>query len=111
MAFSVVCTSECLEPRFEFTPRSPFDGEFWIDGERIPPNGSVETFANHCVLPLQHSVGGNWRWTSAGFSLHIDSRGARLPSGRRSKHRLIVDVSIGWPHDPWGEPAPGIAAP
>jgi hypothetical protein len=100
----LACSFECQEPRFAFTPHSSFAGEFWIDAARLPAGGPVSSFVDRCPIPLAQHLGGNWSWSRNEFSFHVDSRGARLRSGRRSKQRMVIDVSLSWPHDPWADP-------
>jgi hypothetical protein len=40
-----------------------------------------------------------------GFAIHVHTSGRKLPSGRRSRARQVIEVSISWPHDNWGAPA------
>jgi hypothetical protein len=100
----IACSFECEEPLYPFTPRSSFSGEFWIDQQRLPQGGPSAVFVDRCPIPLEPRIGGSWSWQLRDFYLGLHCRGPRLRSGRRSKQRVIVDISLSWPHDPWAMP-------
>jgi hypothetical protein len=39
------------------------------------------------------------------FAIHVHTRVRKLPSGRRSRVRQVIEVSVSWPHDNWDSPA------
>jgi hypothetical protein len=95
------------EPRYGFTPRSSFAGELLLDGMRMPLQATESEFLEAAPWTFEHSLAGKWHCDFNGFSVWFSAVAAKLPSGRRSKLRIVVDVDISWPHDPHGEPAGG----
>jgi hypothetical protein len=107
-AQGIWCWSELTEPGFAFTPHEPFRGRIHFDGIVMPLGGRDIEFVHLSPFKFALTFGGVWRFAFAGFSVILHSRGPKLRSGRRSKVRQITDVSISWPHDDWGEPAPSM---
>jgi hypothetical protein len=95
------------EPRYGFTPRSAFVGELLFDGVAMPLRGTEREFLQASPWPFEHFLAGNWSYKIDGFFVGFDAVGPRMASGRRSKQRLVVDVSLSWPHDPHGDPVGG----
>ncbi|APR80788.1 Hypothetical protein A7982_06135 [Minicystis rosea] len=103
-------TFDCDDPAFAFTPKEPFRGELVIDNRSMPLGGPEADFVRACPLPLEHTMAGVWRWEAGGFFVGLDARGDRLSTGRRSRNRRVIGLSISWPHDPWDRSArPGSA--
>jgi hypothetical protein len=99
-------TLDVTEDRFRFTPKSPFTGDLLFDQSKMPLRASEAPFLNASPSAFKHFIAGHFSATFDGFLIGLFFTGRRLASGRRSKHRQIVSVSISWPHDPWGEPLP-----
>jgi hypothetical protein len=104
-------TFDCNDPLFAFTPREPFRGSLVVDGTAMPLGGPEAEFGRACPLSLQHNLAGLWHWKAGGFYVGLHARGSKLRSGRRSRQRQVIDVSISWPHDPWDSSARPPAAP
>jgi len=93
----------CLAPGLEsfgFLPTAGFAGRLSIDGFVVPPSATERDFAT-CPVPFRYDFHA-WQVKLGSISVFCPVRGTRLPSGRRSKVRQVVGVSIGLPHDPWG---------
>jgi hypothetical protein len=95
------------EHRYGFTPTSAFGGTLLFDGVPMPLSATEAEFLRAAPWPLEHFIAGNWSYKFDGFFVGFEALGQKLPSGRRSKQRRVVEVSISWPHDDWGEPASG----
>jgi hypothetical protein len=95
------------EPRYGFTPKSGFDGKLLFDGVSMPLRATERQFLEVCPWPFEHFLAGNWSYKFDGFFVGFDAVGPKLGPGRRSKQRMVVDVSVSWPHDPNGDPAGG----
>jgi hypothetical protein len=95
------------EPRYGFTPRSAFAGELLFDGVDMPLRATEHEFLQASPWTFEHFVAGNWSYKFDGFFVGFDAVVPKLASGRRSKQRMVVDVSVSWPHDPNGDPAGG----
>jgi hypothetical protein len=98
---SMCCWFETEEPRFRFTPSRSFSDTLVIDDVVMPLGGDVSTFATTSPVKYENGFGGLWRTGSAGFGIHLQTRGKRLRSGRRSRIQHVIEVSITWPHDKW----------
>jgi hypothetical protein len=95
------------ERPFEFPPNTPFRGRLRFNGTEMPLRATEAEFLEAMPRNLTRSIqefAGHSYCEFDGFSIFFDARGPRLRSGRRSKRRLVVSVSISWPHDPHGEP-------
>lgn len=93
------------ERRFGFTPISAFTGALLFGGVRMPLHATEREFLKAAPWPFEHFIAGGWHYRFDGFFVGIEAVGSKLPSGRRSKRRVVVDVSISWPDDPHGDPA------
>jgi hypothetical protein len=105
LAQAACCWFGTDEPRFRFTPRQPFAGRLVFGGVVMPLGGDEEAFFAAAPFEFIESLGGVWSVRLAGFSVHVQTRGPKLPSGRRSRLRQVIEVSLSWPHDNWGAPA------
>ena len=83
-------------------PAAAFPGELRL-GIRSIRSGAMEAELKACGLPFEPSLAGDWGVTGGPVSIWATTRGARLKSGRRSRVRRIVHVSVGLRHDPWDE--------
>jgi hypothetical protein len=70
----------------------------------MPLGGDVRAFLATSPFAFSDYFAGTWRHAFDGVSIIVDSRGRRLPSGRRSKVRHVTYVSLSWPHDNWQQP-------
>jgi hypothetical protein len=82
------------EPRFPFTPGQPFTDRLVFGGVVMPPGGYERKFFAISPFEFVESLGGVWSLRLGGFSVHIQSRGSKLPSGRRSRVRQVIEVSL-----------------
>jgi hypothetical protein len=87
------------EERYRFTPRLAFTGRVRI-GEYALPAQPAERDLAGCPVPLRCQLGS---WTGRFGTIWIEFRvlGPRLRSGRRSRAKRVINLSVGWPHDPW----------
>jgi hypothetical protein len=88
------------EPRYGFTPKPAFGGKLLFDGIAMPLQAKEHEFLRTSPWPFEHFISGNWSYKFDGFFVGFTAVGPKLASGRRSKQRMVVDVSISWPHDP-----------
>jgi hypothetical protein len=95
------------ERKYGFTPTSAFNGTLLFDGVRMPLQATEAEFSKAAPWAFENFITGNWRYKFDGFYVGFDAIGPKLKTGRRSKQRVVVDVSISWPHDPHGHPAGG----
>lgn len=86
---------------------SPFSGTLRIGGVNVAAGDTESDLEGMAIQFLSH-LPGNWSADvqSApmdGHRIHvsIDTKGRRLPSGRRSRIREILSVSLSLEHDPW----------
>jgi len=91
----------------KYRPRVAFAGELRLAGYVVTPQPALTDFLKACPIRFRPLLGGILSAQRGEFSLGLDARGEKLPSGRRSKTRRLVDLSFSWPHDDWGEPATG----
>jgi len=92
------------ERLYGFSPLSAFAGELIFDGVNMQLRATESDFLRAMPWPIEHFIAGNWNSRFDGFFVAFQAIGPKLPSGRRSKRRVMVNVSISWPHDPNGEP-------
>ncbi|WP_425396551.1 hypothetical protein [Aeoliella sp.] len=84
----------------------PFTGQLHVGGITLSPSATEDTLAESS-LSFTSKLRGSWSTEIQsglpGISIYvsIDSNGRRLPSGRRSKVRQLLSVSLGLHHDPW----------
>jgi hypothetical protein len=98
------CWFETDDPAFRFTPRHAFTGKLMFELVEMPRGGRDEEFVAVSPFRFVPGLGGVWTYKFDGFAVYLDARGAKLKSGRRSKVRRIVMVSVSWPHDNWSMP-------
>ena len=84
-----------------------FSGTLWLGGVRLSA-GDPESLLRTCDIPLQSQWAGDWyAWIRSqptdGYPIYvaITAMGRKLPSGRRSRVRHLVRLSLGLEHDPW----------
>ena len=106
-AQAIGVTPRVDEPRYGFTAKTAFSGNLLFDGVAMPLRATEQEFLQASPWPFEHRLGGSWSYTFDGFFVGFEAMGPRLGIGRRSTQRLVVDVSVSWPHDPHGEPAGG----
>lgn len=53
------------------------------------------------TIPFVSQLRGTWHYQSDNLWVGFDTRGPKLPSGRRSKIRRLVSLSVCLKHDPW----------
>ena len=106
-AQSLGLTLRVDEPRYGFRPKSAFAGQLLFDGVGMPLRATERQFLQASPWPFDHLLAGSWSYKFDGFFVGFDAAGPKLASGRRSMQRMVVDVSVSWPHDPNGDPARG----
>jgi len=70
----------------------------------MPRDGDERAFFAAAPFEFVSLLGGSWSFGFAGFAVHVQTRGPWLPSGRRSRVRQVIEVSVSWPHDNWRSP-------
>ena len=91
------------EEDYPFTPQHAFCGKLIIGDYEIPELASEKEIIAECGLPFRDRLGGVWSLPGM-IPIILDTKGAKLPSGRRSSAKRLASVSIGWPHDPRAQP-------
>ena len=88
-----------------FAPAAAFAGRLTVFG--LPLEAGM-TGAALSALPcsFEPGIGGSLSYEDDKISVIIDTKGKKLPSGRRSKSRQVVSVAVGLAHDPWQKPSP-----
>jgi len=89
------------EEGYAFTPRRPFSGHLTLLGYLVPAEASESQFVRECPIPFEEYLSGRWRSAGEWSSIGMDSKGAKLRSGRRGARRRVVSIDLTWPHDPW----------
>lgn len=107
LAQAIGVTLSVDEPRYGFSAKTAFTGQLLFDGVTMPLRATEQEFLQASPWPFEHFLAGNWSYKFDGFFVGFDAVGPKLASGRRSKQRMVVDVSVSWPHDPNGDPAGG----
>jgi hypothetical protein len=97
----ICCSFETEEPLYRFTPITPFKGSLTFDSQSMPLGGVVNSFLQVSPLPFEAQFGDAYFLKFAEFSIYLISRGDKLRSGRRSKSKKRVEMSISLPHDDW----------
>jgi hypothetical protein len=90
-----------------FGARQPYSGQLRLGIRDFAADGDVAELVRGCGITFEPSLAG---WLVARrdqFSAILTCKGAKLPSGQRSRTLRVVSVSLGWPHDPWGAPEGG----
>ncbi len=84
-----------------------FHGELVIGGVNVRA-GDVERDLAGTTIPFHSVLAGSWsaevlsaQKDGRPIRIYIDTKGAKLPSGRRSKRREIISVAICLEQDPW----------
>lgn len=93
------------EPQCRFTPRLPFADQLVFGDVVMPPGGDERAFFAAAPFDFVQFIRGVWSVRLAGVSVHVQTRGRLLPSGRRGRVRQVIAVSVSWPHDNWEAPA------
>lgn len=91
------------EQDFPFIPEHAFAGKLILGEYEIPGAASEKEIIAECGLPFSDPLGGVWSLPGT-IPIILDTKGAKLTSGRRSSARRLASVSIGWPHDPRAQP-------
>jgi hypothetical protein len=91
------------EQGYAFTPADSFSGRLQLADYDVPRDVSEREVLAKCRLPFKRHLPGIWALEGR-ISITLDTRGAKLKSGRRSASRRLVSVNIGWPHDPHAAP-------
>jgi hypothetical protein len=99
------CWFDTEERLFRFTPKCRFQGQLVFERVTMPLGGDVRAFLVSSPFAFSDHFAGTCRHEFDGFSIIVDSRGRRLPSGRRSKLRHVTYISLSWRHDNWHRPA------
>ena len=89
------------EEGYAFTPRRAFPGHLTLLGYLVPSGVAASQFVRECPIPLEEYLSGRWRSMDERFAIGMDSKGAKLRSGRRSARRRVVSIDLSWLHDPW----------
>jgi hypothetical protein len=92
------------EPQNRFSPTNSFSGELTFNSATIPLRATETQFLKASPWQFEHFIAGSWSCRFDGFYIGFDAIGSKLPSGRRSKRRMVASVNISWPHDPRGDP-------
>lgn len=87
-----------------FKPTESFRGLLQIAGYEVPIRPDLLPFLKDCPVAFKPVLGGWFRAERDGHFVIVTAKGERLRSGRRSKSLRLVDMSLSWPHDPWGTP-------
>ena len=106
-------TRRVMEARFFLAPSAltarplqNFTGTLALGGLPVYAGMLAEALERSSVR-FKWQLAGVWRDDENGaVSLSLDFMGKKLPSGRRSKNRELVHVSVGLEHDPWSPPRP-----
>jgi hypothetical protein len=98
----ILNTADAIHPTSE-----PFSGNLLLGGVRLRA-GDAESELMGTTIPLSSRLAGVWSGDVLSGPAHghrinitIDTMGRKLPSGKRSKKRLITTVSLSLEHDPW----------
>lgn len=90
---------------FSLNQCARFSGTLDIAGHELSASTDLQSFFRDCPVTFEPTMLGWLRAMEDEFSVILDLKGRRLPSGRRSKLLRLASISLDWPHDPWGEPA------
>ena len=85
--------------------RELFTGRLHLGGVELSP-GALERDLGSSSLTFTSWLSGRWfahvsAESGRRVSIAVRTQGPRLKSGRRSKKRVILDISLGFDHDPW----------
>lgn len=97
-------TLDAAERRYPHTPKAAFTGQLLFDSVAMPLNATEQEFLNASPWPFGRVLAGIWSYRFDGFFVGFQAVGRKLASGR-SKQRIVVDISLSWPHDPHGQPS------
>jgi hypothetical protein len=89
------------EEGYTFSPLQSFSGCLRLGGYRMPLEAIESEVVRNCPIPFESFLSGRWRTRGGRFGIGMDTKGAKLRSGRRSSRRRVVSVDVSWPHDPW----------
>jgi hypothetical protein len=90
-----------------FGPREPYSGLLRLGTRDVSPQVDLAELMRGCGITFEPLLLG---WLVARrdqFSAILTCKGAKLPSGQRSRTLRLVSVALSWPHDPWGTPEGG----
>ena len=90
-----------------FAPHGLYSGRFRLGTRDVSPDADLGELVRGCGLTFEPSLAG---WLVARrdqFSVILTCRGAKLPSGQRSRTLQLASVALSWPHDPWRTPDGG----
>jgi hypothetical protein len=86
---------------------NPFAGKLEIGGVSLSPGDTEDVLAG-CQLGFSTQLAGTWfakippsPADGCQMTTVIETKGRKLPSGRRSKKREILTISLCLEHDPW----------
>jgi hypothetical protein len=82
-----------------FALLSPFSRRLALGSLHVAV-GFDERHLSESGLPLWQMVAGSWNAKGQVY-VSVETKGRRLPSGRRSKARSVATISVGLRHDPW----------
>jgi hypothetical protein len=103
----ICCWFQTDDPPFRFTPKGQFEGLLIFEDVVMPNGGDVREFFSQSPFNFDDRFGGSWLYRFGDFSIYLDSRGDKLPSGKRSKKCKVQYLSLSWPHDPRQAPVVG----
>src|SRR5262245_24751381 len=103
-AQAICCWYETADSPFRFTPRQPFTGQLMFENVDMPRGGRPDEYLAVSPFEVVPGFGGIWSYKFSGFDVRVESRGAKLKSGRRNKVRQVAEIWVSWPHDDWGKP-------
>lgn len=83
-----------------FRLRNEINGQLRLGGIEMNP-GITELDLQDTKIPFVSELRGTWHFESDELWIGFDSKGEKGPTGRRSKRRRIVSVSVCLKHDPW----------
>lgn len=83
-----------------FVPVQEFDGDLRVGGTPVTP-GMFESDMHGTAIPFVSQLRGTWHFKSDHLWIGYDSKGPKRPSGRRSKNRRLISLSVCLKHDPW----------
>jgi hypothetical protein len=88
---------------YPFTPAQAFWGKLLLGDYEIPEAVPEKQLVAGCGLPFREMLPGIW-YLPGTIPISLDTKGAKLKSGRRSSAKRLVSVSVGWPHGPRAQP-------
>lgn len=83
-----------------FATERDFTGDLRVGHIDVKP-GMMESDMRGTTIPFVSQLTGSWSFKSDDLWVGIDTKGEKRSTGRRSKRRRIVSVSVCLKHDPW----------